>query len=168
MKAAARKQIALLTVLLALAAVAGAVVLTPSRSRKPGAWDTLRGRISRRGQVDLFEDFSTGLDAWKSGENIAGTWSYDKNGFVNPGTLALFEPSMHYPSSNPASSDPSSSDPVNLDLMNYDVDALVQIESRGLGLAFRAISQQSYQAAHLLVEGSGPLRWLAMERYTVL
>jgi hypothetical protein len=147
-QAVARKHIAVVTALLAVAAIAGAVVLTPSHRSKPDVWDTLRERVSKRAQVDLFDDFSTGLDAWESGENLASTWSYDKNGFVNPGTLSLLGPSMH--------------------LKNYDLDALVQIEAKGVGLAFRAASSHTYQAARLIVEGSGPMPSLAVERYVVI
>jgi hypothetical protein len=101
-------------VLLAVAAIAGAVVLTPSRRSKPDAWAKLKEQVANRAQVDLFDDFSTGLDDWQSGEDLASTWSYDKNGFVNPGALSLFTPSMH--------------------LTNYDLDALVQIETKGIGI----------------------------------
>lgn len=147
-QAVARKHIAMLTALLAVAAIAGAVVLTPSYRTKPDIWETLQQRVSKRAQVDLFDDFSEGLDAWQSGENLASTWSYDKNGFVNPGALSLFEPSLHQ--------------------TDYDLDALVQIEAHGLGLAFRAASSRSYQVAKLVVEGSGPMPALAVERYTVI
>jgi hypothetical protein len=144
----ARKQIAVMTVLLAVAAIAGAVVLTPSRGSKPDPWAKLKERVANRAQVDLFEDFSTGLDDWQSGEDLASTWSYDKNGFVNPGTLSLFTPSLH--------------------LTNYDLDSLVQIETKGIGLVFRAEGPRNYQAVRVLVEGSGPLPTLMVERYRVV
>jgi len=144
----ARKQIAVVTALLAVAAIAGAVVLKPSKHSKPDAWAKLKGQVADRAQVDLFDDFSTGLDAWQSGENIASTWSYDKNGFVNPGALSLFEPSLH--------------------LENYDLDALVQIETKGVGLVFRASGPRNYQAVRIISAGSGPMRTLAVERYDVV
>jgi hypothetical protein len=147
-----RKHISVITALLAVAAIAGAVVLTPSHRTKagsaPGAWQVLRERISKRAQVDLFDDFSQGLDAWETGENRASTWSYDKNGFVNPGTLSLFAPSLR--------------------LTNYDLDALLQVEAKGLGLVFRAASPRNYQVAKLLVEGSGPMPSLAVQRYAMI
>ncbi len=144
-----RKHIALITALLAVAAIAGAVVLTPTHRRnKPDAWELLHESVSKRAQVDLYDDFSQGLDAWGVGEKPANSWSYDKNGFVNPNALSFYQPSMP--------------------LTNYDLDALVQIEAKGLGLAFRAASQQNYQVAKLMVEGSGPLPTLAVERYTVI
>jgi hypothetical protein len=148
-----RKHIAVITALLAVAAIAGAVVLTPShrtksQGTKPDAWKVLRQRVSDRAQVDLFDDFSQGLDAWETRDNHPSTWSYDKNGFVSLGALSLYEPSLQ--------------------LTNYDLDALVQIEAKGLGLAFRAGSSQNYQVAKLLVDGSGPMPALAIERYPVI
>jgi hypothetical protein len=142
-----RKYLAFLAPLLAVAAMASAFVLTPSHRTKADVLEKLRQRVSKRAQVDLFDDFSAGLDAWDMGENHAGAWSYDKNGFVSVGALSLFDPSLH--------------------LINYDLDALVQIESKGLGLVFRAASPQSYQVARLIVEGSGPMPSLAVQRYAV-
>jgi hypothetical protein len=144
----ARKQIAVITVLLAVAAIAGAVVLTPSHRSKPDSWAKLKERIASRAQVDLFEDFSEGLDAWQSGGSLASTWSYDKNGFVNPGALSLFVPSMA--------------------LTDYDVDALMQIETKGIGLVFRAAGPKTYQAVRILAQGSGPMPSLVVERYSML
>lgn len=143
----ARKQIAVITALLAVAAFAGAVVLTPARRTKPDAWDKLKEQVANRAQVDLFDDFSTGLDAWQSGENIASSWSYDRNGFVNPGALSLFTPTMH--------------------LTDYDVDALFQIENKGIGLVFRAAGPRNYQAVQVLADGSGSMPSLVVERYGV-
>jgi hypothetical protein len=144
----ARRHIAVVTVLLAVAAIAGAVVLTPFHRSKPDMLDTLRERISKRAQVDLLDDFSGGLDAWQAGDKLASAWAYDKNGFVNPGSLSFLGPSMH--------------------LTNYDLDALLQIEAKGVGLAFRAASPHSYQVAKLRIEGSGPMPSLAVDRYTVI
>jgi hypothetical protein len=137
-----------LVALLAAAAIAGAVVLTPSRRDKPDVWDSLRRSIADRAQVDLFDDFSGGLDAWENGDHGASTWSYDNNGFVNPGALSLLSESMP--------------------LTNYDVDALVQIEAKGLGLAFRATGPRDYQAARLIVETSERMPAVLLERYAVV
>jgi hypothetical protein len=148
-----RKHISVVAALLGVAAIAGAVVLTPSHRGKspkssPDVWETLRERVSDRAQVDLFDDFSEGLDAWQGDKSLASAWSYDKNGFINPSTLSLFQPSMR--------------------LTNYDVDALVQIEAKGLGLVFRAASSRTYQAAQILQQGSGPMPSLVVERYAMI
>src|SRR5580692_6008319 len=123
----ARKQIAVITALLAVAAIGGAVVLKPSRhtGSQPDAWAKLKQQVASRAQVDLFDDFSEGLDNWESGERIASSWSYDKNGFVNPGALSLFAPSMR--------------------LTDYDLETLFEIEAKGIGLVFRASGPQNYQ-----------------------
>ncbi len=156
----AGKHMLLITGMLALAAIAGAVVLTPARRPRPDFPEHLRQRvierviehvgerISGRARVDLFEDFSQGLDDWRASDNRARAWTYDRNGFVRVGALSLFVPSLR--------------------LTDYDVDALAQIDTRGLTLAFRAASPRNYQAVKLLLNGSGPVRSVAVETYTVI
>lgn len=134
--------------LLGVAAIAGAVVLTPSHRTKSDLLENLRQDILERSQVDLFDDFNQGLDAWKGAGSLANTWTYDTSGFVHPGPLALFEPSMR--------------------LTDYDVDAQVQIQEKAVGFAFRALSLHSYQVAKLVAESSGPMSSLAVQRYTVV
>jgi hypothetical protein len=148
-----RKHISMIAALLAVAAISGAVVLTPSHrtislGAAPDVWEILHQHVSNRARVDLFDDFSQGLDDWQSGKNLASAWSYDQNGFVNPGALSLFEPSMH--------------------LTNYDLDAVLQIESKGVGLVFRAASSRTYQAVQLLLEGSEAMPSLTVERYAMI
>jgi hypothetical protein len=147
-----RKHVSIVAALLAVAAIAGAVVLKPSYRtlslpQTPDVWQNLHQRFEKRAQVDLFDDFGQGLDAWQAAGGGTSNWSYDRNGFVSLGALALYEPT--------------------LGLANYDVDALVQIESKGLGFVFRAQSARNYQAAQLKLEGSGPMRALAVETYSV-
>jgi hypothetical protein len=146
----ARKHIAVVVSLLGLAAIAGAVVLTPSRHHsKPGALELLHQRMTNRAKIDLFDDFSQGLEAWQTPGNGTNTWTYDKNGFVNPGTLSLFGPSQQ--------------------LKDYSLDALVQVDNKGdLGLVFRASSSQDYQVAKLGMSGTGPMSTLTVSRYTVI
>jgi hypothetical protein len=142
--------------LMALAAIAGAVVLTPPRRAHPDFTEQLRRRviglfgqrISNRAGVDLFEDFSQGLDDWRGAENRTRAWSYDRNGFARVGALALFVPSLR--------------------LTDYDVDALAEINARGLTLAFRAASRENYEAVKILLSGSGALRSVAVQSYAVI
>ena len=141
-----RRQLLALSILLALTAIAGAVALKPSR-HKPDAWDTFKRDIAKRAQVDIFDDFQSGLDSWESVDNVA-TWSYDLGGLAIPGKLALLTPS--------------------LSLTDYDMDSVAQIVTRGLGLVFRASGPRSYQVAKLIVDGSGPMPPLVLERYAVI
>jgi hypothetical protein len=147
-RSAAPWQVRGLIALLAVAALAGAVVLKPSGAARPDAWASFRLSIAKRAQVELFDDFSTGLDGWEDGNHGASTWSYDNNGFVNPGAPSLLAHSRT--------------------LTDYDVDALVQIEAKGVGLVFRASGSRNYQAARLIVDNSNPVPGLMLERYAVL
>jgi len=141
-----RRQLFALGILLALTAIAGAVVLKPSR-HKPDSWDTFKKDVTKRAQLDLFDDFQSGLDSWESAENLA-TWSYDNGGLVIPGKLAVYTPS--------------------LPLTDYDVDSVAQVVSKGMGLVFRASGTRSYQVAQLMVDGKGPMPPLVVERYAVI
>lgn len=141
-----RRQLLALTILLALTAIAGAVALKPSR-HKPDAWDNLKKNIAKYAQVDVFEDFQSGLDSWESIESVA-TWGYDLGGLALPGNLALLTPSLK--------------------LTDYDVDSVAQVVTRGVGLVFRATGPGNYQAARLLVDGNGPMPPLVVERYAVI
>jgi hypothetical protein len=141
-----RRQLFAVGILLALTAIAGAVVLKPSR-HKPDSWDTFKRDVAKRAQLDLFDDFQAGLDSWESAENLA-TWSYDNGGLVIPGKLATLTPS--------------------LPLTDYDVDSVAQVVSKGMGLVFRASGTRSYQVAKLIVDGKGPMPPLIVERYAVI
>jgi hypothetical protein len=141
-----RRQLFAVGILLALTAIAGAVVLKPSR-HKPDSWDTFKRDVAKRAQLDLFDDFQAGLDSWESAENLA-TWSYDNGGLVIPGKLATLTPS--------------------LSLTDYDVDSVAQVVSKGMGLVFRASGTRSYQVAKLIVDGKGPMPPLIVERYAVI
>lgn len=137
----------LVTAVCGVAAIAGAVVLKPAHRANDDYWDSLRQRIQERSQVDLFDDFRHGLDAWQS-SGAGKAWVYDSSGIVSPGRLSFLEPSM--------------------DLTDYDVDAMVQIETQGIGFVFRALSPRNYQVARLVVSAPGPLASLAIERYAVI
>ncbi len=141
-----RRQLIAITILLALTAISGGVVLKPSR-RTPDAWDNFKKDIVKRAQVDVFDDFQSGLDSWESTESVA-TWTYDLGGLATPGKLALFSPTLK--------------------LTDYNVDSVAQVVSKGLGLVFRARGAGTYQAVNLVVDGRGPMPPLAVERYAVI
>lgn len=138
----------LITALCGVAAIAGAVVLKPSHRATDDYWDNIRQGLQDRSQVDLFDDFRRGLDAWQISGDRGNAWAYDGSGIVSPGRLSFFGPSMT--------------------LTDYDLDALVQIDAGALGLVFRARSPYSYQVARLVSEGQGAMASLAVERYAVL
>lgn len=143
-----RRHLTPVVCLLALGLLAGVFALTPSAVPRPDFDAMLRQRLGDRAQVDLFDDFHQGLDEWQGTRTGAHAWSYDQNGFVRVGGLSLFVPSLR--------------------LTDYDMDELAQIDSRGIGLVFRALSPHSFQALNLVLSGSGPVRSLAVQSYEVI
>lgn len=113
-----------------------------------GGWHVVKHKIASRAGVDLADDFRSGLDSWFSrGDKKAG-WSYDATGFVRPGSLAFYEPSMN--------------------LSDYHVELLAHIDRRGLGVAVRASGFDRYQAVKLVVTHPGPLPTVALVHYPVI
>jgi hypothetical protein len=110
-------------------------------------WSSFRKSISSRAGVHYTDDFRSGLDAWTVGASEA-KWSYDSMGFVRPGALALFKPT--------------------LSLTDYEVEFLARIEQKGLGFVFRAADAGNYQAVRFVVTKAGPLPEVHVVRYTVL
>ena len=129
-------------------AIAAAVVLKNLNSSSRTFEAKIFQSIADRAQVNLFEDFRGGLDAWESNQPLTRTWSYDPSGLVSPGQLALFKPSKH--------------------LENYEVETGAEV-IKGFGLIFRAATPQSYHAVRFMNRGSGAeAASLAAERYTVM
>jgi hypothetical protein len=118
------------------------------QSRVSAQWNEVRESIRSRAGIEYQDDFRSGLDAWDSHANLARSWSYDAAGFVRPGALALFRPS--------------------LPLSDYRVDFLGQIESRAVGLAYRAADFKNYYAIKLVVAHPGPLPIINLVRYAVV
>lgn len=106
--------------------------------------ETLRSRAT----VEITEDFSTGMQNWRGQEDWSRSWRVEKAGYVRPGKLALFEPSMK--------------------MDNYRVEFLVQIERQAVSWAYRAKDENNYYAAKIRLVRSGPLPLFTLVRYTVI
>jgi len=111
-------------------------------------WDGFKESIASRAAIALTDDFRSGLGDWQGAGNWAKTWSYDKAGFLCPGDLALYKPSVP--------------------LADYEMEFSGQIEKRALGWVYRAADTRNYYAAKLVVAGSGPLPKAELVRYTVI
>jgi hypothetical protein len=142
--------------LLPLAFVAFIDTSSPSRTtvRKQSAHtastpmlSSLRNTIKRRAAVQFSDDFRSGLDDWESNKNLATSWTYDEAGFVRPGALAVYRPTM--------------------DLEDYSVEFLGQIEQKGMGVAFRVIDWDHYYAVKITLVKPGPLPAIELVRYAV-
>jgi hypothetical protein len=111
-------------------------------------WSTLNKSIVNRAAVAYSDDFRSGLDGWESRSNLTTRWSYDASGFVQPGPLAVFRPSV--------------------DLTDYRFEFLGEIDKKGMGCAFRAPDLDNYYAVKFLVVRAGPLPEVHVVRYAVI
>ncbi len=111
-------------------------------------WKNLNQTISNRAAIAYADDFRSGLDAWQSRSNLTTSWSYDAAGFVRPGPLALFKPT--------------------LELADYRFEFLGEIDQKAIGWVFRAEDLKNYYAMKLVVVKPGPLPLVDMVRYAVI
>jgi hypothetical protein len=157
------KLVSLLLPVLLVVAVTGSIPTAPLRQLAPQNLDQVQGQvqkvvednwknlnqtISERAAVAYADDFRSGLDAWESRSNLTTSWSYDAAGFVRPGPLAIFKPT--------------------LDLADYRFEFLGQIDQKALGWAFRAQDLKNYYAMKLVVVKPGPLPLVRLVRYAVI
>jgi hypothetical protein len=113
-----------------------------------GRWKDLNQTIVNRAAVAFTDDFRSGLDAWESRSNLTTSWSYDATGFVQPGPLAVFKPSI--------------------EMSDYRFEFLSEIDQKGMGCAFRAKDLNNYYALKFTVVKPGPLPMVRMVRYAVI
>jgi hypothetical protein len=113
-----------------------------------GSWTQFKQVVSERAAVALDEDFRSGLDDWTSPGGVATEWSFDANGFVRPGSLALYSPS--------------------LSLADYQVQFLGLIDRKSLSWVVRAADFSNYYVVKLVVVKPGPLTTLGLTRYAVI
>lgn len=111
-------------------------------------WSRLVQRISDRAAVAYVDDFRTGLSGWTGPGDWARSWSYDNLGFIRPGTIAVYEPSMN--------------------LNNYRMEFLTLVERGSVGWVYRVVDWRNYYASRLIVSGEGVLSQLAIEHYAVV
>jgi len=111
-------------------------------------WKNLQQTILNRAAVAYADDFRSGLDAWDSRSNLTTSWSYDAAGFVQPGPLAVFKPTI--------------------ELSDYRFEFLGEIDQKGMGAAFRASDLSDYYAVKFVVVKPGPLPLVHLVRYAVI
>jgi hypothetical protein len=108
----------------------------------------VRETVAERAGVELNEDFRTGLDDWQTRGDLSTAWSFDENGFVKPGTLALYRPS--------------------LGLKDYEMEFLGLIDKKALSWVVRAADFDNYYVVKLVVLKPGPMPTLGITRYAVI
>jgi hypothetical protein len=110
-------------------------------------WMTVKQNMVERAAIALDEDFRAGLDDWTS---RGGTteWAFDATGFVRPGPLALYRPSI--------------------DLTDYQMQFLGMIDKKALSWVVRAADFDDYYVVKLVVLKPGPVPTIGVTRYAVI
>ena len=111
-------------------------------------WKGLAKRVSNRAAIAITDDFRSGLDFWESRSNLTKSWSFDANGFVQPGPLAILTPTQ--------------------DLADYSFEFLGEIERQAMGAAFRAQDLDNYYAIKFIRDDSNSMPALRLVRYPVI
>jgi hypothetical protein len=110
-------------------------------------WVQVRQTMVDRAAIALDEDFRAGLDDWTSRGGTTD-WAFDETGFVRPGPLALYRPS--------------------LDLSDYQMQFLGMIDKKALSWVVRAADFDDYYVVKLVVLKPGPVPTVGITRYAVV
>ena len=111
-------------------------------------WMNVRQTLENRAAVALDEDFRSGLDNWASPGGSTTEWSFDQTGFVRPGPLALYRPSVS--------------------LNDYEVQFLGLIDKKALSWVVRAADFENFYVIKLELVKSGPMPAVGLTRYAVI
>jgi hypothetical protein len=125
-------------------------VAAPSQFRKvlDDGWSNVRQSVLDRAAIALNEDFHGGLDNWVSPGGSTTEWSFDQTGFVRPGPLALYRPSIG--------------------LTDYQAEMMGAIDKKALSWVVRASNFQNYYVIKLVVLKPGPIPIMGITRYAVI
>ena len=129
---------------------------TPARSSVPdrrtsskGPIGWLRNTFAKRASVQVVDAFRNGMEAWGApASKWAPGWSRHPDGYVHPGQLALFRPS--------------------LPLRNYRLEFFAQIENKSLSWVVRARDQKNYYAMKFAIVEPGLRPVIAVVHYPVV
>ncbi len=121
--------------------------MEPSKKVDEGSWSQFKQRIAYRSAIAHEEDFRSGLSQWEGRAGWAGTWSYDRNGLLRAGQLALFSPS--------------------LELTDYHLEVTGSLDRRSFAWVFRAVDMNNYYGGRLVETRPGPLPTVTLERFIV-
>jgi hypothetical protein len=119
-----------------------------AETKPTNGWENFKQAVSERAAVALDEDFRQGLDDWISPGGTATEWSFDSNGFVRPGSLAIYGPSVG--------------------LSDYQAQFLALIDKKALSWVVRAADFENYYVVKLVVLKPGPMTTLGLTRYAVI
>jgi hypothetical protein len=109
---------------------------------------SVRQTLENRAAIALDEDFRSGLDNWASPGGSTTEWSFDSTGFVRPGPLALYRPSVS--------------------LGDYQVQFMGMIDKKAMSWVVRAADFENFYVVKLVVVKSGPIPAIGLTRYAVI
>ncbi len=125
--------------------------LTPGEAARQssGPLASVRRVIARRAAVEVTDSFANGMQAWGAGANgwVKG-WSRDPAGYVRPGEMALFRPSLGY--------------------KDYRLEFFGLIENKSMGWMVRARDGQNYYAMKFTTLEAGLRPIIAVAHYPVV
>jgi len=116
------------------------------------AWNeqivNVKQSVTDRAAIALDEDFRSGLDDWVSRGDAPTAWSFDATGFVRPGPLAIYRPTMS--------------------LNDYEMQFLGMIDQKALSWVARSADFNNYYVMKIVVTKPGPVPVIALTRYAVV
>jgi hypothetical protein len=108
----------------------------------------VRQTLENRAAIALDEDFRSGLDNWASPGGSTTEWSFDQSGFVQPGPLALYRPSVM--------------------LADYQVQFMGLIDKKAMSWVVRAADFDNFYVVKLVVTKPGAIPTIGLTRYAVI
>ena len=114
-----------------------------------GTISRLRQAVADRAAVSWSDSFRGGMAAWGAGaKSWAPGWARSADGYVQPGSLAIFHPTAKY--------------------TDYTLEFFGQIEHKSMDWVVRAHDPQNYYAMKFTVVESGLRPMIAMVHYAVV
>ncbi len=115
----------------------------------PGAMSRLRQAISDRAAASWSDSFRGGMEAWgAAAKSWAPGWTRSADGYVQPGSLAIFHPTVNY--------------------TDYKLEFFGQIERKSMDWVVRARDARNYYAMKFTVVQPGLRPYIAMVHYAVV
>jgi hypothetical protein len=131
----------------ALAGNDGPAAAAPSPLTSPVAW--VRASAAKRAAVQYTDGFKEGMEAWGAkAKAMAPGWSRNPDGYVRPGQLALFQPTLKF--------------------TDYKMEFFGQLENKSMSWVVRGKDPNNYYAMKFNVVEPGLRPILSMVHYPVI
>ena len=114
----------------------------------PGMMARIRHAIAERAASELSDGFHQGMADWGAAKGFADGWTRHPDGYVRPGALALFQPSIAY--------------------KDYRLEFFGQIEQKAIDWAVRAQDPKNYYGMKFAVIEPGLRPMIAIVHYPVV